>query len=130
MKDAACKLLKDQMGELDNEYINLIYAEKNELCSRFNISDLFLDYYDYSDFFVPPLEGDEKAPFMLPFEDDEKVEEKGLITLPPNKLLTKLPVLLAQTNAVNNSFKLKVEIRQMVYLLYQHGQISKTLYSN
>ena len=79
---------------------------------------------------MPPLEGDEKAPFMLPLEYDEKVEEKGLSTLPPNKLLTKLPVLLAQTNAVNNSFKLKVEIRQMVYLLYQHGQISKTLYSN
>ena len=34
--------------------------------------------------------------------------------LPPNKLLTKLPILLVQTNAGNNSYKLKNENRQVL----------------
>ena len=40
--------------------------------------------------------------------DEEEVKEgKGLKILIPNKLLTRLPVLLEQTNAGNNSYKLK-----------------------
>ena len=42
-----------------------------------------------------------------------------------NKLSTRLPILLAQINAGNNSFKLKNEIRQILYLLYQHNKITK-----
>ena len=37
----------------------------------------------------------------------------------PNKLLTRLPVLLAQMKAENNSCKLKNKIRKRLYLLYQ-----------
>ena len=48
------------MGELDNEYNKLPNAEKNEFHSRYNISDIFLDDYDYSDWFVPPLKAEEK----------------------------------------------------------------------
>ena len=43
---------------------------------------------------------------------------KWLKILTPNKLLTKLPILLAQIKAENNSNKLRKEIRQMLYLLY------------
>ena len=46
------------------------------------------------------------------------------------KLLTRLPVLLAQTKAEKKSEKLKKEIREKVYLLYQHNKITKTLYNN
>ena len=50
---------------------------------------------------MPPSEGDE-----------EKVKEgKGLKILTPNKLLTKLPILLAQIKAGNNSNKLRNKIR-------------------
>ena len=69
---------------------------------------------------------------MLPLEgDDEEVkikEGKGLKILTPNKLLTS--VLLAQIKAVNNSYKLKNEIGQIVYLLYRHNKITKNLYNN
>ena len=66
---------------------------------------------------MPPLEGDE-----------EKVEEgKGLKILTPNKLLTKLPILLAQIKAGNNSNKLRNKIRQILYLLYQDNKITKIL---
>ena len=42
---------------------------------------------------MPPLEGDE----------EEIKEEKGLKILFPNKILTRLSVLLAQIKTVNNS---------------------------
>ena len=64
---------------------------------------------------MPPLEGDE----------EEVQQEKGLKILTSNKLLTRLPILLAQIKAGNNSCKLKNEIRQILSLLYQHNKITK-----
>ena len=46
---------------------------------------------------MPQLEGDE----------DEVEKEKGLKVLTSNKLLTRLPILLVQIKARNNSYKLK-----------------------
>ena len=46
----------------------------------------------------------------------------GLI---PNKLLTRLPVLLAQIKAGIRSSKLKNQIKQILYLLYQNNEITK-----
>ena len=61
----------------------------------------------------------------------KKVKEgKALKILSPNKLLTRSPVLLAQIKAGNNSYKLKNEIRQTLYLLCQHNKITKKVYSN
>ena len=37
--------------------------------------------------------------------------------LTPKKLLTRLAILLAQIKAGNNSYKLKKEIKQILYLL-------------
>ena len=64
---------------------------------------------------LPPLESDE-----------EKVKErKGSKSLTPNKLLTRLPILLQQIKVGNNSHKVKNEIRKILYLLYQHNKIIK-----
>ena len=64
-------------------------------------------------------------------ECDEKVKEgKGLKMLTQNKLLTRLPILLAQTKAGNYLDKLKNEIRQILYLLYQHNKITKNVFNN
>ena len=49
---------------------------------------------------MPPIEGD----------DEEVKEGKGFKILTPNKLLIRLPILLAQIKAGNNSYKLKNEI--------------------
>ena len=68
---------------------------------------------------------------MPPLEGDKKVKEgKGLKILTPKKLLTKLPLFLAQIKAGNNSHKLNSEIRQILYLLYQHNKITKNVYNN
>ena len=69
---------------------------------------------------MPPLEGNE----------EEVKEGKGLEILTPKKLLTRLPILLAQIKAGNNSYKLKNEIRQILHLLYQHNKITKKVYNN
>ena len=69
---------------------------------------------------MPPLEGDE----------EEVKEKKELKTLTPEKLLTKLLILLTQIKTGSNSYKLKNEIRQILYLLYQHNKITKKVYNN
>ena len=69
---------------------------------------------------MPKTKGDEEELDDLPplEDDEEKVkEEKGLQTLTPNKLLTRLPVLLAEIKAGNRSYKLKNEIRQILHIL-------------
>ena len=54
---------------------------------------------------------------MPPLEGDERVKEgKELKIITPNKLLTRLPILLALIKAGNNSYKFKNEVRQMLYL--------------
>ena len=55
---------------------------------------------------------------------------KGLKVSTPNKLLTRLTILLPQIKAGNNSDKLKNEIEQIQYLLSQHNKISKNFSNN
>ena len=45
-------------------------------------------------------------------------------------MLNRLPILLAQIQAGNNSSKLKNEARQIVYSLYWSKVLTKTLYNN
>ena len=72
---------------------------------------------DLSD--MPPQEADE----------EEVKEGKGFKILTTNTLLTRLPILLAQIKAGKNSYKLKNEIRQRLYRLYQHNKITKKIYN-
>ena len=60
----------------------------------------------------------------------KKKEGTGLKILTPNKLLTRLSILLAQIKARNNSYKLKNEVRQILCLLYQHNKITQKVYNN
>ena len=55
---------------------------------------------------------------------------QGLKILTPKQMITRLPILLAQLKAVNNSEKLKNEIRQKVYSFYRSKNLSKTIYNN
>ena len=45
-------------------------------------------------------------------------------------MLNRLPILLAQIQAGNNSKSLKNEIRQKLYLLYRSIVLPKTVYNN
>ena len=123
MKDVGSELFNEQMRKLDGEYKKLWEVQKKEFHSRYNVDDLILEDFNFNDWLVPPLEGDEKVPLMPALEvDEEEVQGgKGIKILTPIKLLTRLPVLLSQMKATNNLHKLKNKIRQVVYLLYQHN---------
>ena len=68
---------------------------------------------------------------MLPLEGNKEVkEQKELIILTLNKLLTRLSKLLAQIEAGNHLCKLKNKIRQILNLLYHHIKITEKVYKN
>ena len=79
---------------------------------------------------MPLTEGDEEKYYSLPFTALSKgaKEGKGLKISSSNKLLSKV-ILLSQIKPGNNSNKKHV-IRKILYLLYQHNKIPKTLYNN
>ena len=57
---------------------------------------------------------------MPPLGDEEVSKKRERITiLTPNKSLIRILILLAQIKTGSKSFKLKNEIRQMLYLLHQ-----------
>ena len=70
-----------------------------------------------------------KKNIMTPLPEGVK-EGTGLKISTPNKLSTRLSILVAQVNTGNNSNKLKSQIRQIVYFLHQHNNVTKNVYSN
>ena len=72
---------------------------------------------------MPELESEESA-------EQRKTKGQGLKILTPQKMLSRLPISLAQLKAENNSEKLKKEIRQLLYSLYRYKKLSKTIYEH
>ena len=62
---------------------------------------------------MPGLESVESAALR------KEQEGQGLKILTPQQMLSRLPILLAQLQAGNNSQKLKNEMRQLLYSLYR-----------
>ena len=54
----------------------------------------------------------------------------GLKILTNKQMLNRLPILLGQIQAGNNSSKLKNEIRKILYSLYRSKALTKTVYNN
>ena len=113
------------------EYNELSEAKKDKLGQKLKSINLKnIDYrlkeYDYDGFFTEEeLYDDRKLDDMPPLEGDEAKEGKKLKILTPNRLLIKLKISLTQTKAGNNLYKLRNEIRQILYLFYQHNKITK-----
>ena len=61
---------------------------------------------------------------------EEQTEETALKILSPKQMLQRLPIVLAQVKAGNNSESLLNEIRQFLYFLYQSKEITKKVYNN
>ena len=59
-----------------------------------------------------------------------KAKGAGLKILIDKQMLKRLPILLAQIQAGNNSIKIKNEIRQILYSLYKSKGLTKTVYNN
>ena len=108
-------LIKDQRF---NEYEEKSKSQREEtIAKRVKLRRQKADdSYQFIDIAIMPLlEGDK----------EEVKEGKRLKSLARNKLLTRLPILLAQVKARNNSNKLKNVVTQILYLLYHHNKITK-----
>ena len=57
-------------------------------------------------------------------------EGRGLKILTKQQMFSRLPIVLAQIQAGNNSQKLKNELRQLIYSLYRSKASTKTIYNN
>ena len=71
----------------------------------------------------------ERAIFGYDYENEE-LSGSGLKILTNKQMLNRLPILLAQIQAENNSTKLKNEARQILYSLYRSKVLTKTVYNN
>ena len=108
-------LIKDQRF---NEYEEKSKSQREEtIAKRVKLRRQKADdSYQFIDIAIMPL---------LEGEKEEVKEGKRLKSLARNKLLTRLPILLAQVKARNNSNKLKNVVTQILYLLYHHNKITK-----
>ena len=61
---------------------------------------------------------------------DTSKKGEGLKILTNKQMLNRLPILLAQLQAGNNSKSLKNELRQILYSLYRSKVLTKTVYNN
>ena len=68
--------------------------------------------------------------YNLKSDSDTSKKGEGLKILNNQQMLNRLPILLAQIEAGNNSIKLKNEARQMLYSLYRSKVLTKTVYNN
>ena len=75
-------------------------------------------------------QGGEDIEDTPPLEDEKPIGGKGLKIMTPKQMNGRLPILLAQLKAGNNSKKLKNEVRQMAYSLYSSKNLSKTAYNH
>ena len=61
---------------------------------------------------------------------DASKKGEGLKILTKKQMPNRLPILLAQIHAGNNSKSLKNEFGQILYLLYRSKVLTKTVYNN
>ena len=105
------------------------------------IYSVFIDDFDKFSKMIKKKQPDTRGPNqkkLLDYENElKKVSEKSfnpsgsrLKILTPQQMLARLPILLAQIKAGNNSLELKNEIRQLLYSLYRSKQMSTTVYEN
>ena len=85
-----------------------------------------------TDEYLKYMEEQEKArkKFSDEYDSNGWSSGSGLKILTNKQMLNRLPILLAQIQAGNDSTKLKNEIRQILYSLYRSKVLTKTVYNN
>ena len=90
------------------------------------------DYSEETDEYLKYIEEQNKDQkrFSDDYDSNGWSSGSGLKILTNKQMLNRLPILLAQTQAGNNSSKLKNEVRQILYSLYRSKVLTKTVYNN
>ena len=103
----------------------LLDNKKGSLGDKYKPINLFRKTNNYDEWF-----GNNESTNTTSKSDKQEGKRLRGKILPLNKLLTRRSKFLAEIKAGNNSYKLKNEIRQILYLLYQHNKITKKVYNN
>ena len=106
-----------------------VKARKQNTPSRSSKKDYSAEAADYLKYMEEQEKGQKR------FSDDYDSNGSGnvgtgLKILTNKQMLNRLPILLAQIQAGNNSSKLKNETRQILYSLYRSKVLTKTVYNN
>ena len=90
------------------------------------------DYFEETDRYLKHMKEKEKdrKKFRDEYDSNGWSSGSGLKILTNKQMLNRLPILLAQIQAGNNSIKLKNEIRQILYSLYRSKVLTKTVDNN
>ena len=123
MKPSTKKTLEDLYSNVKSFYI----IREDVIKEMFNTEDEKLD--------IPKGGDDDRRKSVIEtiskLGDKEESEiGKGLKIMTPKQMMTRLPILLAQKQAGNNSQKLNNEIIQIIYSLYRSKNLSKTVYNH
>ena len=142
--DLINELEKDLLGEdiesiePEEEYEESI-AERVKKSKRQNTQKTFapsspskIDYFKATADFLEYMKEEKKDQKKISDDHDSNGWSSGssLKILTNKQMLNRLPILLAQIQAGNNSIKLKNEIRQILHLLYRSKVLTKTVYNN
>ena len=110
MHDTALELYNQLQEIYFDEYYYLLDAKSKKMYWKYETKKLVIKGYDYCVWSESKEESTDKEEFVdlsempPPEGDKEEVREgKGIKVLTPNKLYTRLPILLAQIKAGNNS---------------------------
>ena len=133
--DKALELYNDSLGIYFDEFNYLTVAKRKQIQHEYDPTNLFLKPYNYDLWFENEELSDitrksDKEEFGHLSDMSSLEGNEGLKILTLNKLLTRLSIILGKPKAGNNSCKLKHEIRQIFYLLYQHNKITNKFYNN
>ena len=90
------------------------------------------DYSEETADYLKCMEEQEKGQkrFSDDYDSNGSSSGYGLKILTNKQMLNRLPILLAQIQAGNDSIKLKNDIRQILYSLYRSKVLTKTVYNN
>ena len=76
------------------------------------------------------LNGFKSGTFLIKSTGSSLTDHSKLKVLTPKQMLQRLPIVLAQVKAGNNSENLLNEIRQIIYSLYQTKEINENVFNN
>ena len=111
MYNKASKLCNELLRRYFNEYKNFCSSKQLSLdmIRKIYLLNFIIIVIGLKKDKLAPESFDEEKPIDISLEgyEEEIKEEKGLNIFTSNKLLTRLPILLAQTKGENNANKLK-----------------------
>ena len=107
----------------NNELPNLIKSE---------LSDLKSEIEEMSENEIKTEQPNEMVNVVEKIVDfnNQNQAGQGLKVLTPDQMLSRLAITLAQLQAVNNSEKLKNQIKQLLYSLYRSKKLTKIIYKH